>query len=54
MFKVALEQNDTRGQKAVEHDAQPLRHRSAIKTHDEQLTDLLAKFLVFLGSHENR
>jgi hypothetical protein len=44
IFNVALEENDPAGLKLRKHDAQALRHGSAVEAHDEQLANLAAKF----------
>ena len=54
VLKVTLEQDDATGLQAAQHQAQALRHGSAVKAHDEQLSNLPAKFEILPGSHGNR
>ncbi len=44
ILDVALEENDPAGLKLGKHEAQALRHGSAVEAHDEQLANLPAKF----------
>ena len=43
-FDIAHEKDDARGLQFAQHLAQRRRDRGAIEAHDQQLTDLLAKF----------
>ena len=54
IFKIALKEDDAAGLKGVQHHPQPLRDDDPVKTHDEQLADLPAKFKIALGGHRNR
>ena len=54
IFDIAFEEDDAAGLKRLQHQAQPLRQAGAVKTYDEQLSDLPVKFESALGRHGNR